>query len=136
MAEAVTEGALDTALAISAKAKELSPRMTGTLSRSISVSADELPNPDSAYQQAKTGKVEDKKKKIASKVYISASTPYAHRQHEDANLSHDGVGTYYTNGGKKEYIKQGGSKYLEKAFNEKIGLLDDMVKKRAKRKGL
>ena len=136
--EAVIRGAYITAEQILADAVKNAPKMTGTLRRSGTISFKIL-NPKEIFQKAKAGQsanVKRKPGKNVSKIYISFNTPYAYRQHEDLSLSHDGKGTYYTAGGKKEYIKEGGAKYLEKAWNDNIQNIYGNIKYETKKAGL
>lgn len=70
-------------------AKDNAPEDTGTLKRSISVTLNELPSPESAYQRAQNGenlinsfntKYNVNNEKI--QVFGSANTPYATTVHE------------------------------------------------------
>jgi len=137
---AVAIGSYLTAEEILAEGVKNCPKQTGTLSRSGTISINKDINAQEAFSQAKTGSVKSAKKSqinaSVDKLYISFNTPYAHRQHEDLNMSHDGSGDYYTYGGKKEYVKEGSSKYLEKAWNSKIKNVTKNIKSEAKKAGI
>lgn len=136
--EATAKGSLITAEAILTEAGENVPRQTGTLARSGTISINQDINAQEAYSQAKTGAVKraTNANESTSKIFISYNTPYAHRQHEDLNMSHDGNGSYYTSGGKKEYVKSGSSKFLEKGWNAKIKSITKNIKAEVKKQGI
>lgn len=138
--EATAKGSYVTAEEILTEATSNCPKQSGTLRRSGTISIDKDINAQEAYSQAKTGAVKraEKAKAVAvtDKIFVSFNTPYAHRQHEDLSMSHDGNGNYYTYGGKKEYVKEGGSKYLEKAWNAKINNITKNIKAEVKKAGI
>ena len=135
--EAVAQGAMTTAEDILADAVRNAPKMTATLRNSGTISYKILDS-KAIYQQAKKGTKQaipnvDKNK---HRIYISFNTPYARRQHEDLTFDHTGEGKYYTFGGKKTYQKEGGAKYLEKAWNANIKEFKANVTLESKRLGL
>lgn len=75
------------------EAMKLAPVLSGTLKRSICVTEGGTPNLDEVFEDAKT--LADKKQPNVIKVkqgdelsvYVSANTPYAHKQHEQ-NKNH------------------------------------------------
>ena len=119
---AVSKGAYLTAEEILASAVSKAPRDKAVLRNSGTLTF-EVPDGDSIYEKAKSGKVKFAKKprKFRSKIYISFNTPYAYKQHEDTSLNHP---------------KEGESKFLEKAWNEEIKNIDDNVKLFTKKAGL
>lgn len=137
---ATAKGSYITAEEVLTEAIENCPKQTGTLRRSGTISANKDINAQEAYSQAKTGAVKRAEKSaikdITDKIFISFNTPYAHRQHEDLSMSHDGGGNYYTAGGKKEYVKEGGAKYLEKGWNSKINNITKNIKAEVKKAGI
>ena len=118
-----------TAQNIAGEARRIVPRDTGTLSNSIVVTRGSAPtNSDEIYRIAQNNAMVEQRikdgienpgviekmvvqstNKQDLKVSISANTPYALKQHEDATLNHP-------NGGE--------AKYLERPFNEKAGELE------------
>lgn len=131
--QAIHEGEYLTAEQILAEAVNNAPEMTGTLRRSGIIT-----NGSGFFDKIKSFFTRSKKRVVRTvgKLEISFNTPYAYRQHEDLSLSHTGKGVYYTAGGKKEYIKKGGPKYLEKAWNKHIKNLERNIKIFTKRAGL
>lgn len=108
---------------IIAQSVKNAPRDTGTLRNSHTISIDEDINAQEAYSQALTGPVVHDAMPVAnvSKIYGSVNTPYAHKQHEDLHAEHP---------------KEGGPKYLEKAWNEKVKNFNKNVIAQAKKLGL
>ncbi len=102
--------------AILTEAIDEAPIETGTLRRSGTVTVGKLPDYESTYEAAESGR--DMKTAFAEPigkekaVYISFNTPYARRQHEELGYNHP-------LGGK--------AKYLEDPFNRN----KDKVLKRA-----
>lgn len=92
--------------AILTEAIDEAPIETGTLRRSGTVTVGKLPDYESTYEAAESGR--DMKTAFAEPigkekaVYISFNTPYARRQHEELGYNHP-------QGGK--------AKYLETPFN-------------------
>ena len=108
--------------AILTEAIDEAPIETGTLRRSGTVTVGKLPDYESTYEAAESGR--DMKTAFAEPigkekaVYISFNTPYARRQHEELGYNHP-------LGGK--------AKYLEDPFNRNknkvLKYADKQVKK-------
>lgn len=108
--------------AILTEAIDEAPIETGTLRRSGTVTVGKLPDYESTYEAAESGR--DMKTAFAEPigkekaVYISFNTPYARRQHEELGYNHP-------QGGK--------AKYLEDPFNRNknkvLKYADKQVKK-------
>ena len=106
--EALIRGAMSTAEEVLSESLILVPRDTGTLGNSGTITVDKLPDPSTAYNEAKVKALDsdtDYSPDIDT-IYISYNTPYANKQHEDLQLNHP-------NGGE--------AKFLEKAWNRKGG---------------
>ena len=104
--EAFIRGAMKTAENILTVSGNSVPRDSGTLANSGCITYDRLPDPVSAYNEAKVKVLDsdtDYRPDIET-IYISYSTPYAWRQHEDTQLHHPYGGQ---------------AKFLEKAINSK-----------------
>ena len=103
--EAFIRGSMLTAEDILTVSGNSVPRDTGTLARSGTITFDRSPEPETTYNEAKVKSVDSDSEYSSNirKIYISYSTPYAWRQHEDLQLNHP-------NGGQ--------AKYLEKAVNQ------------------
>ena len=121
--KATAIGCYLTAEQIAAQSVKNCPRDTGTLRNSITVSVNEDINAQQAYSQAITGPVAHDEMPVTNidKVFVSANTPYAHRQHEDLTAAHP---------------KEGGAKYLELAWNEKIKGLENNIANETRKLGL
>ena len=123
--ESLVEAGYLTAELILTEANKLVPRDTGTLGRSGTITFENLPNPQSIYSSAKSGRITTTAKPVnklnIKKLYISFNTPYAHRQHEDLQFNHP-------NGGE--------AKYLEKAWNKNIKRYRELYKQICAKKGL
>lgn len=101
--------------AVASEARRKAPVLSGTLRRSICVSEGNLPDLEQTFEKAKTEKLKEEKASGSSReiaVYISANTPYAHKQHEE----------------NKEK-----SKFLEKALQENSGKVEKYVKQELKK---
>lgn len=100
--QAFRDGAWDVAEAIVTASINEAPIEEGTLRRSIHPTLGGLPNPDYAFEQAKTSQIKTPKPTSVAAaeevIYISANTPYARRQHE-------GVGFKHPKGGKAKFIE-------------------------------
>lgn len=86
--KAALRGLKKGALLAAGEAMEVCPEETGTLKRSITVSEGGSPNADMVYRKAQTStrtkKPNDEGKQGEElSVYITANTPYAHKQHEN-----------------------------------------------------
>lgn len=76
-------------LVVAGEAMTVTPELSGTLKRSICVTEGDLPSPEAIYEEAKSRL--NNKKPITFEnplsnnleVYVSANTPYAHKQHEE-----------------------------------------------------
>jgi len=104
------------------EAVKAAPVDTGTLRRSGTVTVGALPDFGRVYESAQAGNDMGKafpgetgKEKA---VYVSFSTPYARRQHEELGYNHP-LG--------------GGPKYLETPFNRLKGKIKRMVELRVKK---
>lgn len=109
------------------------PVLSGTLKRSICVTEGGAPNLNEINEIAKPKS--NRKKPIVLEelqgdevaVYVSANTPYAHKQHENTSFSHTGTGVYYSNGKKRTYEKTGEAKFLERALQESTKEIEKLV---------
>lgn len=106
------------------QARDDVPRDTGTLRRSGHVSVGGLPNGATIYEQAASGEDMSREDGEAVEalgsdpaVYVSYSTPYAIKQHEDMSLSHI----------------YGGGKWLERAVPRAWARLGTMVRRARRR---
>lgn len=97
---------------------DLTPHDTGTLRRSGTVTVGNMPSAESTFQSAEAGSQVKYDNPLGQEqaVYISFSTPYAIKQHEDLALSHT----------------DGQAKYLESAFNQRQGQLKGYVDQQIK----
>lgn len=95
-------------------AQRKAPRLSGTLARSICVTEGDTPMLEAVYEKAKIGLEEQDVSKQGDElaVYVSANTPYAHKQHEQ-NRNH--------------------SKFLEQALQEKQDRISKEVEKELKK---
>ena len=71
---------------VSGEAQKLSPVLSGTLKRSICVSEGGVPDLEQTFEKAKNRDLKEEKatgfqEEVA--VYVTANTPYAHKQHEE-----------------------------------------------------
>ena len=127
--KAAMKGVRKLANNILAESQKIAPRDTGTLRHSGVVTNGGAPtNFDEIYRLAKakaeaekTGvaitdkellSIRAKGEKIPLTVTISYNTPYARKQHEDNTLNHP---------------KEGQAKYLERVFNEKSRIAENLV---------
>lgn len=95
------------------------PLDTGTLRRSAAVTAGDLPDPETAYAEAKAGTHQGKKPRRTLSgrptIYVSYNTPYAARLHEDLKWKPRGW-KYNTKGKRIPKPAVGGPKWLELAL--------------------
>lgn len=107
--------------AILTEAIDEAPIETGTLRRSGTVTVGKLPDYESTYEAAESGR--DMKTAFAEPigkekaVYISFNTPYARRQHEELGYNHP-------QGGK--------AKYLEDPFKRNAKKVERLATQRVK----
>lgn len=95
------------------------PLDTGTLRRSSAVTAGDLPDPETAYAEAKAGTHQGKKPRRSYSekrtIFVSYSTPYATRLHEDLTWKPRNW-KYNTKGKRIPKPAVGGPKWLERAL--------------------
>lgn len=75
---------------VSGEAQKLAPVLSGTLKRSICVTEGGLPDLQQSFEKAKTRDLKEEKasgQQEEAAVYVTANTPYAHKQHEE-NRNH------------------------------------------------
>jgi len=74
--------------AVAGESQKLAPELSGTLKRSICVTEGGTPDLEEVFETAKTKKPSlNGKQGDELAVYVSANTPYAHKQHEQ-NRNH------------------------------------------------
>lgn len=115
--QCASKGLLQAGHAVAGEARRKAPVLSGTLMRSIVATSGGVPDLQPIYGKAKESKgskpvdVEEKQgDEIA--VYVTANTPYAHKQHEK-NRNH--------------------SKFLERALQENKEKIEKYVKQELKK---
>lgn len=113
--ETALKGLKQAGLAVAGESRRKAPVLSGTLMRSICVSDSGVPDLEQTFEKAKTRELEQEyatgsRDELA--VYISANTPYAHKQHEE-NKNH--------------------SKFLERALQDNANKIEKYVKQELKK---
>lgn len=102
-------------LAVADSAGRKAPVLSGTLMRSICVSEGGVPDLQQSFEKAKTRDLKEEKasgQQEEAAVYVSANTPYAHKQHEE-NRNH--------------------SKFLERALQDNTAKIENCLTKELKK---
>ena len=88
--KAAMKGLKQGAVVVSGESQKLAPVLSGTLKRSICVTEGGLPDLQQSFEKSKTRDLKEEKasgQQEEAAVYVTANTPYAHKQHEE-NRNH------------------------------------------------